>query len=73
MIEISKRKQSESNVKNFSFLQHDVTSSRIDDLFDGNDSVKITLCMYNTVGVIDGTLSEKFFDDLIRLAGSDGI
>ena len=54
MILMSKNKQVEMNTKNISFLKYDATNPAIDDLFDDDDdSVKITMCMYNTVGVID--------------------
>ncbi|QMU55399.1 MAG: methyltransferase domain-containing protein [Nitrosopumilus sp.] len=73
MIQLSKNKQVEMNAKNISFLKYDATNPEIDDLFDGDDSVKIVLCMYNTVGVIDATLRRQFFDNMIGLAGKDGI
>jgi ubiquinone/menaquinone biosynthesis C-methylase UbiE len=73
MIQMSKNKQSEMNAKNISFLKYDATNPVIDDLFDGDDSVKITMCMYNTVGMIDVTLRQQFFDNMIRLAGKDGL
>jgi ubiquinone/menaquinone biosynthesis C-methylase UbiE len=73
MIQMSKNKQVEMNTKNISFLKYDATNPAIDDLFDDDDSVKITLCMYNTVGVIDATLRRQFFDNMTRLAGKDGL
>lgn len=73
MIQLSKNKQLEMNVKNISFLKYDATNPAIDDLFDGDDSVKITMCMYNTVGVVDPTLRLQFFDNMTRLAGNDGL
>jgi len=73
MIRISKNKQLEMNAKNISFLKYDTTNPAINDLFDGDDSVKIVTCMYNTVGVIDATLRRRFFDNMDRLAGKDGL
>jgi SAM-dependent methyltransferase len=73
MIQLSKNKQVKMNAKNVSFLKYDATNPEIDDLFDGDDSVKITLCMYNTVGVIDATLREQFFDNMTGLAGNAGL
>ena len=73
MIQLSKNKQLEMNAKDISFLKYDATNPAIDDLFDGDDSVKITLCMYNTVGVIDATLRIQFFDNMTGLAGKDGL
>ncbi|MCH9658901.1 class I SAM-dependent methyltransferase [archaeon] len=73
MIQLSKNKNLETNAKNISFLRCDATNSEIHDLFDCDDSVKITLCMYNTVGVIDATLRQQFFDNMTGLAGKDGL
>ena len=70
MIELSKQKQSKLNLKNISFLHHDVTDPKIDELFD--DSTKIPMCVYNTIGVIPHQKRQQFFDNLIRLAGQDG-
>ena len=71
MIKLSKKKQSGMN-KNISFLNYDVTNPAIDELFD-DDSVKITMCMYNTVGVITPNKRQPFFDNMIRLAGKHGL
>ncbi len=73
MIRMSKNKQSEMSAKNISFQKYDATNPAIDDLFDGDNSVKIVMCMYNTVGVIDATLRRQFFDNMTRLAGKDGL
>jgi len=71
MIQLSKQKQSELNFKNISFLQYDVTDPKIDKLFD-NDSVKIPMCVYYTVGVIPISKRQQFFENMTRLAGKDG-
>jgi ubiquinone/menaquinone biosynthesis C-methylase UbiE len=74
MIKISKNKQSKADVGNVSFLKYDATNPEIDGLFDDDDdSVKIAMCMYNTVGVIDATLRRQFFDNMTRLTGKDGL
>ena len=72
MIQLSKNKQSGMKDSNISFLNYDATSPEIDELFD-DDSVKITMCMYNTVGVIDVAKRQQFFDNMIRLAEKDGL
>ena len=71
MIQLSKTKQSQSNFKNISFQNYDVTNTSIDELFD-DDSVKIPMCVYNTVGVIPLSKREQFFENMKRLAGKDG-
>jgi len=72
MIQLSKNKQSDMKDRNISFLNYDATNPEIDNLFD-DDSIKITMCMYNTVGVIDVTKRQQFFDNMIRLAGKNGL
>jgi ubiquinone/menaquinone biosynthesis C-methylase UbiE len=71
MIQLSKKKQSDIH-SSISFLNFDVTDPTIDKLFD-DDSVKITMCMFNTVGVIPSTKRPQFFDSMVRLAGNDGL
>lgn len=71
MIQLSKIKQSELKIKNISFLNYDVTDSKIDELFD-DDSTKIPMCVYNTVGVIPLSKRQQFFETMIRLAGKNG-
>jgi ubiquinone/menaquinone biosynthesis C-methylase UbiE len=73
MIRLSESKRLETDAKNISFLRYDATNPAIDDLFEADDSVKITLCMYNTVGVIDSTVRQQFFNGMTRLAGKDGL
>ena len=72
MVEISKQKQEKLNINNTTFLKYDTTNSSIDELFD-EKSTKITMCMYNTVGVITPSKREQFFDNMKRLAGKDGL
>jgi len=71
MIQLSKKKQSDIH-SSISFLNFDVTDPAIDELLD-DDSVKITMCMFNTVGVIPSTKRQQFFDSMVRLAGNDGL
>jgi ubiquinone/menaquinone biosynthesis C-methylase UbiE len=72
MIQLSKNKQSDMKDHDISFLNYDATNPGIDELFD-DGSIKITMCMYNTVGVIDVTKRQQFFDNMIRLAGKNGL
>ena len=71
MIKFSKTKQNGQNMKNIFFHQFDVTDSKISDFLD-TDSIKIPMCMYNTIGVIPPAKRQQFFDNMIRLAGKDG-
>ena len=71
MIQLSKAKQSQLNFKNISFQNYDVTDIKIGELFD-DDTIKIPMCVYNTVGVIPISKREQFFENMKRLAGKDG-
>ena len=69
MVKLSQKKQ--SNSLKISFLNHDVTDPAIDELFD--DSAKIVMCMYNTIGIIPADKRQSFFDGMVRIAGDDGL
>ena len=72
MVELSEKKQSNSQYNKISFLEYDITNPEIGSLFD-DDSIKITMCMYNTVGVITPSKRQQFFQNMTRLAGKDGL
>ena len=72
MIQISKQKQLDLDIKNTNFLNYDTTNPSIDELFD-DETTKITMCMYNTVGVIAPSKRLQFFSNMKRLAGKDGL
>ena len=72
MIELSEKKQSSLKNNKISFLHYDVTNPEIDEIFD-DDSVKITMCMYNTIGVITSSKRHQFFGNMTRLAGKEGL
>ncbi|MGH1566255.1 MAG: hypothetical protein ACRBB5_02275 [Nitrosopumilus sp.] len=65
MVELSKKKQSTLMGNNIPFLNHDVTDPAIDKLFD-DDSVKIVMCVYNIISVIDVAKRQQFFDTMTR-------
>ena len=71
MIQLSKTKQSKLNLQNISFQNYDVTNTKIDELFD-DDSIKIPICVYNTIGVIPIQKREQFFENMKKLAGKEG-
>jgi len=68
MIEMSRQKQPPQNI---SFVHCDITDSDVGELLK-DDSAKIALCMYNTIGVIPPSKREQFSGNMRRLAGSDG-
>lgn len=76
MVELSQKKFQENgmadNGYDVSFLHHDVTDPNVSSLFD-DDSVKIMMCMYNTIGVIPIEKRQDFFDSMGELAGENGV
>ena len=72
MVQLSQKKQSLMTDADISFLHHDVTDPDVGKLFD-DDSVKIVMCMYNTIGVIPAKKRQQFFDSMVGLAGRDGM
>ena len=71
MVAISSAKKSKLGLDSVSFFHYDATSPRIGELFD--DSVKIVMCMYNTIGVIPAAGRKQFFENIKNLAGKDGL
>lgn len=71
MVELSNMKKSALNLDSISFFHYDVTDPKIDELFD--DSIKIVMCMYNTIGVIPIERRIQFFENVKNLAGKDGL
>ena len=72
MIQISKQKQFDLNINNTFFMKYDTTNPSINEIFE-DDSTKIIMCMYNTVGVIPTTKRQQFFNNMKKLAGKDGL
>ncbi|WP_299291128.1 class I SAM-dependent methyltransferase [Nitrosopumilus sp.] len=71
MVELSNMKKSQLDLDSISFFHYDVTNPKIDELFD--DSIKIVMCMYNTIGVIPAEKRKQFFENIMNLAGKDGL
>lgn len=71
MVELSNMKKSQLGLDSISFFHYDVTNPKIDELFD--DSTKIVMCMYNTIGVIPTERRIQFFQNIKNLAGKDGL
>ena len=72
MIRISNKKLSDLKIKNTVFQNYDTTNSSINELFD-DETTKIVMCMYNTIGVIPSSKRNQFFDNMKKLAGKDGL
>lgn len=71
MVDLSNVKKSKLDLDSISFLHYDVTNPKIEEIFD--DSTKIVMCMYNTIGVIPVERRTQFFENVKNLAGKDGL
>lgn len=71
MVDLSNMKKSQLDLDSISFFHYDVTNPQIGELFD--DSTKIVMCMYNTVGVIPIERRKQFFENVRNLSGKDGL
>ena len=79
-IEISDPMLKHANKKNLqqkrnskiSFLKYDLTDPNLFDYFK-SDTVNIVMCLYNTLGVIPDEKRQQFIDNMIRIAGKDGV
>lgn len=71
MVALSDVKRSKLGLDSISFLHYDVTNPKIEEMFD--DSTKIVMCMYNTIGVIPVERRGRFFENVRSLAGMDGL
>ena len=73
MLKHAKKKTSEQKRNSkISFLKYDLTDSNLFDYFK-SDTVNIVMCLYNTLGVIPDEKRQKFVDNMIRIAGDDGL
>jgi len=68
---IEKRKQSCIN-ENITFLMHDSTDPKLCELFK-QDTTNIVMCLYNTLGVIPLDKRITFIDNMLKLAGRNGL
>lgn len=57
---------------NMKFLLNDSTDPKSYALFS-TDTTNIVLCMYNTIGVIPAEKRTSFFENMIKLAGKNGL
>lgn len=71
MVNLSNMKKSKLDLNSISFSHYDVTNPKIDEIFD--DSTKIVMCMYNTIGVIPVERRKQFFENVKNLVGKDGL
>lgn len=74
MVHKANKKNSLYNLRNenIKFLIGDSTDPKSYDLFP-KENTNIVLCLYNTIGVIPAEKRSSFFENMIKLAGKDGL
>ena len=68
----NQKRQNHNGYSNIKFLKHDLTKSGLLDYFK-SDTAKVVMCLYNTLGVIPLHRRQEFVDDMISIAGDDGL
>ena len=68
----NQKNQDHHNDQNIQFLKHDLTDPNLSDYFESN-SIKIVMCLYNTLGVVPADKRQRFVDNMIKIAGHDGL
>ena len=57
---------------NIQFLKYDLRDPNLFEYFE-YDTVNIVMCLYNTLGVIPSDKRQLFVDNMIRIAGDNGL
>ena len=57
---------------NIQFLKYDLRDPNLFEYFE-SDTVNIVMCLYNTLGVIPSDKRQLFVDNMIRIAGDNGL
>ena len=68
----NKKTLEQKRTSDISFLKYDLTDPNLTDYFKF-DIVKIVMCLYNTIGVIPDEKRQQFIDNMIKIAGEDGL
>ncbi|MCH9657242.1 class I SAM-dependent methyltransferase [archaeon] len=67
-----KKENKNQNLNNIKFLQLDLTDPDLPDHFD-SERTNIVMCLYNTLGVIPHEKRQPFVDNMIKIAGKEGL
>ena len=54
------------------FLKYDLRDSNLPEYFK-SDTTNIVMCLYNTMGVVSDDKRQLFIDNMIKIAGKDGL
>ena len=67
-----KNQNHKGNSNNIKFLKHDLTDPNLFDYFESN-TTNIVMCLYNTLGVVSADKRQRFVDNMIKIAGENGL
>ena len=62
----------DGNSKNIKFIKHDLTDPNLFDYFNSN-TPSIVMNLYNTLGVVPADKRQSFVDNMIKIAGKNGL
>ena len=68
----NQKNQNHKGNSDIKFLKHDLTDPNLFDYFE-SDAVNIVMCLYNTLGVVPTDKRQRFVDNMIKIAGENGL
>lgn len=68
----NQKKQNYKGNSHIEFLKHNLTDVNLCSYFN-SDTVNIVMCLYNTLGVVPADKRQGFVDNMIKIAGDDGL
>ena len=68
----NKKNLEQKRTSKISFLKYDLTDPNLFNYFK-SDTVNIVMCLYNTLGVIPDEKRQQFVDNMIKIAGEQGL
>ena len=66
------KNQNHKGNSNIKFLKYNLTDPNLFSYFQ-TDTANIVMCLYNTLGVIPSEKRQSFVDNMIKIAGNDGL
>ena len=68
----NQKNQNHKGNLNIQFLRYDLRDPNLFEYFE-SDTVNIVMCLYNTLGVIPSDKRQLFVDNMIKIAGDNGL
>lgn len=68
----NQKKQNHKGNTNIQFLKYDLRDPNLSEYFKSK-TVKVVMCLYNTLGVIPSDKRHLFVENMIRIAGNNGL